>query len=69
MQVILKVWSSNPDYSGGSDYAAVKISEELARLTLRRIDVLSEQEAHDPVIYETYYRDSWAEYFNPWAAC
>lgn len=43
MRVLLKVWSSNPDYDGGCDYAAVEISEELAKLMLRRINVFSEQ--------------------------
>lgn len=66
MRVVLKVWSSNPDYSAGCDYAAVEISEELAKLTLRRIKVLSEQKASDPLLYETYYWDSSPEYFNPW---
>lgn len=66
MRVILKVWSSNPDYSGGCDYAAVEISEELAKLALRRINVLSEQKVLDSSIYETYYWDSSPEYFSPW---
>jgi len=66
MRVILKVWSSNPNYSDGCDYAAVEISQELAQLMLRRINVLSEQKAVDPALYETYYWDSSPEYFNPW---
>lgn len=67
MQVILKVWTSNPDCSGGCDYAAAEISEKFAKLTLRRINILSEQKALDPSLYETYYWDSSAEYFSPWA--
>lgn len=67
MQVLLKVWSSNPDYSGGCDYAAVEMSKELAQLMVRRIDIQSEQSAVDPPLYETYYWDSSAEYFGPWA--
>ena len=67
MRVILRVWSSNPDYSTGCDYAAVEISQELAKLMLRRINALSEQKALDPALYETYYWDSSAEYFSPWA--
>lgn len=66
MRVLLKVWSSNPDFSDGCDYATVEMSEELAKLTLRRIGVLSEQSAVDPSLYETYYWDSSAEYFGPW---
>jgi hypothetical protein len=66
MRVILKVWSSNPDYSDGCDYAAVEISQELAKLMLRRINVLSKQKALDPALCETYYWDSSPEYFNPW---
>jgi hypothetical protein len=67
MQVILKVWSSNPDYSGGCDYAAVEISEELAKLTLRRVNITSEQRTLDPGLYEAYYWDSSAQYFSLWA--
>jgi hypothetical protein len=68
MRVLLKVWSSNPDYDGGCDYAAVEISEELAKIMLRRINVLSEQKALDCSLYETCYWDSSPEYFSPWAA-
>ena len=66
MRVVLKVWSSNPDYNGGCDYAAVEISGEFAKLTLRRINVLTEQKALDPALYETYYWHSSPEYFSPW---
>ncbi len=66
MRVVLKVWSSNPDYSGGCDYAVVEISEEFAKLTLRRINVLNEHKALDHSLCETYYWDSSPEYFNPW---
>lgn len=60
------MWSSNPDYDGGCDYAAVEISEELAKLVLRRINILSEQKALDSSLYETYYSDPSPEYFSPW---
>jgi hypothetical protein len=63
----LKTWSSNPEYSGGCDYAIVDIDEEFAKLALRRIDALCEQKAHDSSIFETYYWNSSAEYFSPWA--
>lgn len=66
MRIILKVWSSNSDYSDGSEYAAVEISQELAKLMLRRINVLSEQRALDPALCETCYWDYSPEYFNPW---
>ncbi len=65
MRVILKVWSSNPDYSGGADYAAVDITGELAKLALRRMNLLSEQKALDAAVYETDYWDPSAEYFSP----
>jgi hypothetical protein len=66
MRVVLKVWSSSPDYSGGCDYAVVEFSVELAKLTIRRINVLNEQKALDPPLYEMYYWDSSPEYFSPW---
>lgn len=66
MRMILKVWSGNRDHNAGCDYATAEISEEFARLTLRRINILSEQKALDPSLYETYYWDSSPEYFGLW---
>ena len=66
MRVVLKTWSSNPDYTAGCDYAVVEIDAEFAKLALRRISVLCEQKALDSSLYETYYWDSSAEYFSPW---
>lgn len=66
MRVVLKTWSSNPDYSAGCDYAVVEIGEEFSKLALRRINVLCEQKVVDPSLYETYYWDSSAQYFSPW---
>ncbi|MHB8411229.1 MAG: hypothetical protein ACYDDI_04700 [Candidatus Acidiferrales bacterium] len=43
----------------------MEISQELARLTLRRINGLSEQKGFDPPLYETYYWGSSPEYFSP----
>jgi hypothetical protein len=67
VRVVLKVWSSNPDYSAGCDYAVVDIAEEFSKLALRRINVLCEQKAVDPSVYETYYWDVSAQYLSPWA--
>ena len=67
MRVVLRIWSSNPEYSGGCDYAVVEIGEEFAKLALRRINTLREQKAVDPSLNETYYWDSSVEYFSPWA--
>jgi hypothetical protein len=67
MRVILKVWSSNPDSNGGCDFAVVEITPETARLALRRIAALCEQKVLDPAVDETYYWDSVAEFFSPWA--
>ena len=66
MQVLLKVWSSNPEYSGGCDYAVVEIDEGLAKLMLRRITSLCELRALDPSLFEAYFWDSSPEYFSPW---
>jgi len=68
MQVILKVWSSNPDYCAGCDYATVEVRPEFAKLALQRINVLGEQKALDPSLYETYYWDCSPEYFSPWVS-
>ena len=66
VRVVLKVWSSNPDCSAGCDYAIVEIGEEFSKLALRRINVLCEQKAVDPPVYETYCWDFSAQYFSPW---
>jgi len=66
MIVIAKVWSANPDYSAGCEYAVMEISEDFAKVMLRRISVLSEQKALDPAVCETYYWDSSPQYFSPW---
>ncbi len=55
MQIVLKAWSSNPDYSTGCDYAVVEGGEAFLKLALRRINVLCEQEIVDPSLNETYY--------------
>ncbi len=67
MQVVLKVWSNNPDNNAGCDSALVEITPALAKLALRRIAVLCEQKAIDPPLDEMYYWDSGADYFSPWA--
>lgn len=66
MRVVLRVWSTNPDYNAGCDYAGVEISEELAKLMLRRLNVLREQKTLDPSICEIYYWDYSAQYFSLW---
>ena len=66
MQIVLKAWSSNPDYSTGCDYAVVEGGEAFLKLALRRINVLCEQKIVDPSLNETYYWDSSAQYFSPW---
>jgi hypothetical protein len=66
MQVVLKVWSSNPEYSGGCDYAVLEMDEGLAKLMLRRITSLCEQRAVDDSLFEAYYWDSSPAYFSPW---
>lgn len=66
MRIVLKAWSSNPDYSAGCDYAIVEGGEAFLKLALRRINALCEQKILDPSVYETYYWDSSTQYFSPW---
>jgi len=66
VQIVLKAWSSNPDYSTGCDYAVVEGGEAFLKLALRRVNVLCEQKIVDPSLNETYYWDSSAQYFSPW---
>jgi hypothetical protein len=66
VQIVLKAWSSNPDYSTGCDYAVVEGGEAFLKLALRRIHALCEQKIADPSLNETYYWDFSAQYFSPW---
>ena len=66
MQIVLKAWSSNPDYSTGCDCAVVEGGEAFFKFALRRINALCEQKIIDPSLNETYYWDSSAQYFSPW---
>jgi hypothetical protein len=66
VRVILRVWSTNPHYSAGCDYAVAEITEELAKLMLRRLHLLRDEKTLDPSIRETYYWDYSAQYFSPW---
>src|SRR5579863_3628910 len=64
MKLILRVSSSNEYCDGGCEYAALDLTRELARLALRRIQVLKEHKKNDEMVYETYYWDFSAEYFS-----
>jgi hypothetical protein len=64
VRVILRVWST-PDCDAGCDYAVLEITEELAKLMVRRLNVLREQRDLDPSICETYYWDYSVQYFSP----
>jgi len=66
VRIVLKAWSSNPDYSAGCDYAIVEGGKAFLKLALRRINALCEQKILDPSVNETYYWDSSAQYFSPW---
>jgi hypothetical protein len=68
MNIVLKVSSSNENYSGGCDYALVELTPEIAVLALRRIQVLREQKKLDADIDETYYWSFLVEcFFSPFA--
>jgi hypothetical protein len=67
VRIVLKAWSSNPDYSAGCDYAIVEGGEAFLKLARRRINAMCEQKALDSSLYETYYWDFSAQYFSPWA--
>lgn len=64
MQIVLKVWCSNPDHYLGFDYAIVEADDAFLNGSLRRINVLREQNILDPSLYEMYYWDFSAEYVD-----
>ena len=55
MNVVLKVSSSNENYSGGCDYAFIDLTAEVAALALRRIRTLRTLKDLDSEIDEIYY--------------
>lgn len=57
-----------PDGIDDCDYALVNLTPDLARLALKRIAVLNKCKASDPDLFELYYWDRNAQYFNPWLA-
>ena len=66
MRLLLKAWSANEYDDGGCEFALVNLTSELARLALRRIQVLKDQKAADPDVGETYYWNCCAVYFSRW---
>ena len=69
MQIVLKAWSSNPDYSIGCHYAVLEGSQTFLKVALRRIDLFCEQKIVDPSLNESSYWDYSAQYFSPWVDC
>lgn len=50
----------------GCDYALIDLSPELARLALRRVNILKAQKQADQQLDEMYFWDLHVEYFSPW---
>jgi len=50
----------------GCDYALIDLSPELARLALRRVNILRAQKPADQQLDEMYFWDGHVEYFSPW---
>lgn len=67
MNIVLKVSSSNENYSGGCDFALIELTPEIAALALRRIQAVRDQKKLDADIDETYYWSFFVEcFFSPW---
>jgi hypothetical protein len=64
VRIVLKVYSTNPEYSHKCDFALLNLTPEFLALALSRIDALQAQQAIDPETYETYYWCNRAEYFG-----
>ena len=50
----------------GCDYALIDLSPELARLALKRVNILKGQKQADQQLDEMYSWDLHVEYFSPW---
>jgi hypothetical protein len=64
VRIVLKVYSTNPEYSAGCDFALLDLTREFVKLALSRMDALEGQQRIDPDTYETYYWCSHAEYLG-----
>jgi hypothetical protein len=57
---------SSDQEAWGCDYALIDLSPELARLALRRVNILKAQKQADEQLDEMYFWDFHVEYFSPW---
>ena len=57
---------SSDQETWGCDYALIDLSPELARLALRRMNILKAQKQADQQLDEMYFWDYNVEYFSPW---
>jgi hypothetical protein len=57
---------SSDQETWGCDYALIDLSPELARLALRRVNILKAQMQADQQLDEIYFWDLHVEYFSPW---
>ena len=66
MKLILHCSSSNENYSDGCDYALVDLNAELARLALRRIEMLNDVKRKDDQAHELHFWDYAPDWFSPY---
>ena len=57
---------SSDQETWGRDYALIDLSPELARLALKRVNILKTQKQADQQLDEMYFWDFHVKYFNPW---
>lgn len=62
--VLLKVTSSNEDYSAGCDYAVVEMTPPLAQQCLMRIALLKELKSRQDALHEMHYWDNEPRFFR-----
>lgn len=65
---LISLLTSDPNDSLDCDYAMIDLNANFARLALRRMAMVKDQQAIDPDLYEIYFWDYHAEYFSPWSA-
>lgn len=57
MKLALKVWSSNPEYSGDIDYAFVALTPDLIRLIDKRVKMAQALRLEDSALQALYFWD------------
>ena len=64
MKIVIDTFSTNPEFNGDCDYAAVDVTPELLAQLQRRAALARQMRAQDDRLYELYFWDSPAYFYD-----